>query len=229
MRVRPDKIVRKRRATVTKFDLDWNAKFSELQLFKDRFSNCNVPQLYSENQSLGRWVIRQRVYKEYLSPERISKLNSLGFIWNIPDYLWNSKYEELKAFKKKYGHCEVSKGSTAYLVLADWVGKQRRDYKLKYTRLTRDKIKKLDAIGFYWGENNTPWNERYKELEDFKIRFGHSKVPQRWIENPPLAAWVSIQRREYKKGKLNDQRVKQLDKLGFVWKIKTRKPVDKHI
>jgi len=223
MRVRPENIKRKRRTSITKFDLEWNGKHSELQLFKQRFGHCNVPQHWQENTSLGRWVIRQRTYKEYLSPERVSQLKKLGFIWNLPDYWWNTRYKELVKFRKKYGHSDVSKGSESYLQLAEWVGKQRRDYKKKYSRLNQEKIQKLNELGFHWGVINTPWEQRYKELLEFKLHFGHCRVPQRWKENLPLASWVAIQRREHKNHRLNPNRFKQLDELGFLWKIKPRK------
>jgi hypothetical protein len=223
MRVRPNEIKRKRRTDITKFDINWNAKYSELKLFKERFNHCDVPQQWKENPSLGSWVIRQRTYKEYLSPDRITQLDKLGFKWSLYDYLWNKQYNELKKYKKEFGNCEVSKGKGQYEKLGEWVGKQRMDYKHKFPRMTPEKIEKLNAIGFRWSIPNTPWQERLKELAAFKARYGHCRVPHQWSDNPPLAAWVSIQRREYKNNKLKPERIQQLEELGFTWKIEPRK------
>lgn len=223
MRVLPENIKRKRRVLITKFEIDWNARYLELKLFKERYGHCNVPQRWPENPTLGSWVIRQRSYKEYLSPDRIKKLNQLKFIWNLPDYWWDLKYKELVKFKRRFGHCKVPKGKGQYEQLAEWVGKQRSDYKHGYKRLSPEKIQKLNELKFYWGSHITPWSDRYKELVEFKSKFGHCQVPQRWKENKQLAAWVAIQRREQKNNRLNPERFKQLDALGFPWSIKPRK------
>ena len=208
---------RRRRVAVTKFEIAWNSRFNELILFKERFGHCIVPQNWSENKSLGMWVIHQRTHKKRLSPDHVSKLNSLGFVWNMPDYWWTQKYLELVKFKVKFGHCEVPKGKGPYMQLAEWVGKQRGDYKQKLKRLTTERIKILNDVGFYWGVRNTPWEERYKQLEAFKLHFGHCNVPQQWKENPPLGAWAVFQRKKHKQNKLLPHQFKLLDNLGFRW------------
>jgi hypothetical protein len=211
-----------KRVSVSKFDLDWQAKFWELKAFKDKFGHCNVPQHWTDNPVLGRWVIRQRVRRNKLSADRIDKLNSIGFIWNLPEYWWECRYDELLAFKEKYGHCNVSKGISRYKALADWVIKQRKDFKNKEKRLDDRKIKKLNQAGVNWGIiTRVSWEYRYKELKKFKRQHSHCRVPQRWKENPALANWVSIQRRDRKK--LSRKKIVLLDKIGFEWVIKKRR------
>lgn len=208
---------------LSKFELNWLEKYEALKQYKKRYGNCNVPQHWAENRSLGAWVIRQRAYRKYMHPERVEKLNNLGFIWDLYEYWWNQKYEELKTFKMFYGHCKVPKLQGKYMQLAEWVSKQRIDYHQKHQRLHEEKIRKLEQIGFYWGVINTPWQKRLSELKEFKSRFGHCNVPQLWKENPPLASWVSIQRLKHSKKVLPIDRFKILDKLGFSWKIKGHK------
>ncbi len=210
----------KRRLTTNQFDINWDMRFNEIKLFKERFGHTNVPQYWKENKSLGGWVIHQRAYREYLSPDRKEKLLSLGFIWNLPDYRWEVKYKELKKYKKKHGTCDVPKGKSKDIQLAEWVGKQRRDYKKGYKRLSPEKIQKLEAIDFNWGANITPWAERFNELKEFSKRFGYTAVPCRWRENPQLAAWVSIQRRKYNVGQLLEDRIKLLESIDFKWRLK---------
>ena len=59
--------------------------FASLKVFKDLHGHCNVPQKYTEDLELGRWVSRQRVsYRaKTLSQDRIDKLNGLGFVWEL--------------------------------------------------------------------------------------------------------------------------------------------------
>ena len=63
----------------------------------------------------------------------------------------------------------------------------------------------------------------FPQLE-FINKYGHNKVPQKYYPNPPLGRWVQKQRWEYKKRmdgdeehSLNDERLKLLEDIGFVW------------
>jgi len=64
-------------------DARWEIMFAELWKFKDRKGHCNVPQKYSDNPVLGRWVSYQRSKRLKISKERLSKLDSIGFIWGL--------------------------------------------------------------------------------------------------------------------------------------------------
>jgi hypothetical protein len=50
--------------------------------------NCNVPQKYSLNPKLGRWINKQRKKKKNpdkygaLTEEQVEQLEDLGFSWN---------------------------------------------------------------------------------------------------------------------------------------------------
>jgi superfamily II DNA or RNA helicase len=64
---------------------NWEDQFSILSEFKSRFGHCRVPSSYKINLQLGRWVRTQRRFmaKGKLSPERIARLESLGFEWKL--------------------------------------------------------------------------------------------------------------------------------------------------
>ena len=61
------------------------------------------------------------------------------------------------------------------------------------------------------------WDFRYGELCNFRARFGHCNVSQKWAENRELGLWVSAQRVIRIRGQLSQDRVARLDALGFVW------------
>ena len=77
------------------FELKWNERFDRLQAFRHEHGHCNVPADFGPDPGLAAWVARQREeYRLYqdpterkknrkckLLPERIDKLNSLGFDW----------------------------------------------------------------------------------------------------------------------------------------------------
>lgn len=190
--------------------------------FKDRFGHCNIPQHWIENPSLGRWVIRQRVYKERLTEERIAMLDKIGFTWNIFDAVWEENYQELVLFKEKFGHGNVSKGQTEYLKLADWLQKQRKDKKQNEPRLTKYKIDKLDSLGIDWFFYlRHGWDNQFDELVQFQKKYGHCQVKRRSKEYSTLANWVAIQRKD--KELLTDEQKTKLNSIGFIWSIKPRK------
>ncbi len=76
------------------------------------------------------WVNEQR--KEYrklqLSPERRGKLESVGFVWNVFEYNWNKKCDDLKQFVMVNGHCNIPAKNGKNKSLRTWVGEQKREY-----------------------------------------------------------------------------------------------------
>ena len=68
----------------------WEKRFNELKDYRKKNGNCNVPFHYQDNKQLGRWVNKQRThYKKFqkgenpqIIKERISKLKSIGFVWD---------------------------------------------------------------------------------------------------------------------------------------------------
>ena len=58
---------------------------------------------------LGRWVHTQRRKRLKISKERGCKLDSIGFTRDRnPDIQWEIMFEELKKFKDREGHCNVT-------------------------------------------------------------------------------------------------------------------------
>ena len=60
--------------------------------------------------SLGIWVSRQRGQKESLTPDRLKRLNDLGFSWDPIAEHWEQGFAALQKFQKREGHCRVPKG-----------------------------------------------------------------------------------------------------------------------
>ncbi len=61
------------------------------------------------------------------------------------------------------------------------------------------------------------WERRFAQLEAFKRRFGHCFVPILWPENKPLGPWVGTQRSAKRAGRLNSERIRRLNGIGFPW------------
>ncbi|KAL3928486.1 MAG: hypothetical protein SGBAC_012631 [Bacillariaceae sp.] len=149
------------------------------------------------------------------------------------DEKWNFHFNELVAFKKKLGHCNVPYGFEENKALSRWVKRQRYQYKQKREGKTQampeSRIRKLDQVGFVWGAQELLWQTRFHELKEYKTKNAHCNVPYIYDPNPKLAIWVKCQRRQYKllrEGKPSNMtvcRIKALNELGFVWT--QRKPL----
>lgn len=131
---------------------------------------------------------------------------------------WENMYQGLVAYKEKHGDLKVSWKSQ----LGIWVGTQRERYKKK--KMPAERINRLNAIGFDWGrwrENSgysgTSWEEMYKRLVAYQKDHGDANVPFKSKDNPQLGAWVFLQRLEYHKEKLSEERVGNLNAIGFEW------------
>jgi hypothetical protein len=49
---------------------EWQSKFSELEKYKEKHGDTRVPQHYSENRALGKWVAKQREQFKLLKKSR---------------------------------------------------------------------------------------------------------------------------------------------------------------
>jgi hypothetical protein len=169
-----------------------------------------------KNKQLAKWVASRRAKRGILSADKIKRLDALGFVWDPAVKLWDDRFRELVAYKKKHGNCLVPQ-KWINKSLAAWVGTQRQSK--KKATLPPDKIKRLDALGFVWDPIEQTWEERFRELVAYKKEHGDCLVPITW-KNKQLALWVFNQRRSKRKATLPWDKIKRLDALGFVWDIR---------
>jgi hypothetical protein len=157
---------------------EWNLcktfdeRFKDLKVFKAKFGHCNVPCTQSSNNkhySLGKWCRNMRTtYKSIkeggisiyckLSKADMKRLENAGFEWNIYK-TFDERFNDLKAFKAKFGHCNVSctnSSNNKYSSLGHWCTKMRSSYKaikeggIPRCKLSNAEIKRLEKAGFEW-------------------------------------------------------------------------------
>ena len=216
----------------------WDERFGELEAYKEEHGDCNVPRTWDENESLGQWVIKQRIFKRQLdaggkreiTQERIDRLEGIGFEWEPDAAIWNQRFGELQAYKERVGDCKVPAGWRDNPQLAAWVNhhrQEKRKFDLGVTgaAITQERIAKLDEIEFEWDPVLDLWDRRFGELVEYKERFGDCKVPLRWDENATLGKWVGGQRVQKKKFDKNEratitqERIDRLNAIEFVWDL----------
>jgi len=216
----------------SKYQNLWDQKYRELVSYAEEFGHTRVPVQLS---SLGVWVRHQRVnYRNFqkgnlstrMTESRIELLDQIGFEWNSQVHSWETSYEQLVTFATENGHTRVPKSNR---LLAYWVQAQRSNYKISRngdpsSRMTEKRIDLLEKIGFEWDCTGPPWERLYYELVQFVKKFGHSRVPRGFPQNPALGRWVNLQREYYRQLRrgnsscnLTENRIELLNKVSFEW------------
>ena len=219
-------------------DEKWEWRFELLCRYQKENGDCLVPKQYTiEQEALGEFVRAQRTQyrklrkgkKSAITPDRINKLEAIGFDWDPLETQWHSKYELLRRYKKDKGDCLVLYGVQIDDVnLGEWVVTQRKQYrKLREgwpSAMTQDRINKLEAIGFDWDPHESKWHSKFELLCRYKNENGDCLVPARYvIDGVPLGKWVLNQRQEYRKLKegkpsvMTKERIDKLEALGLEW------------
>jgi hypothetical protein len=225
-------------------DVKWKAKLVKLATYKAKYGDCNVPLRWAEDPSLANWVMTQRATKRKfdhgepqgrMTSERVVKLTALGFMWDpgsgaqVNDVKWKAKLVKLATYKAKYGDCNVPLRWAEDPQLGKWANDQRSN-KRKLDRgepceaMTVERAARLTALGFVWDPRATAWAVHLAKLEAYKAEHGNCSVPHRWVEDPGLGKWVSMQRqlkRKLDRGEpcysMTVERAARLAALGLVW------------
>ncbi|MBL8829670.1 MAG: Helicase associated domain protein, partial [Planctomycetaceae bacterium] len=197
----------------------WLERYGQLVAYHKRHGNCDIPVRSKAHKALATWVVAQRYErrKGNLSAEEIELLDRLGFTWDPYSAEWRGNYLALLEYKAKHGDCYVASNSEEYPNLGRWV-KQQRMQRLR-GRLSSDRIALLDRAGFSWDARIATWEDRFANLCDFKARYGHTRVPVKWKDNPDLGQWVVSQRYKRRKGRLRPEYEHRLDGIGFEWNV----------
>ena len=136
-------------------------------------------------------------------------------------------------YRHEHGDCNVPQSTGE---LGGWVFDQR----ISYTRgsLAKERARRLEDVGFTWRFVATDqgdvllklrrwdelWDWRYRELKEYRDEHGDCNVPRR---QGSLGSWVHHRRKEFKTGKLSDDRIARLESIGFVWDQKEQEWLDR--
>ncbi len=170
---------------------------------------------------LRRWVSTQRLlYKRgRLLTARFQTLQQLGFLWDKHMLEWERKFDELREFKAKFGHCNVPYNGKFERSLGCWVFNQRVTKRLN--KLSESRQRRLTELGFMWKivdeqwqkrNKESEWRARYKDLLMYRMIHGHTKVKK---SAGRLGRWVVMMRSLCKGGKMQRDRMAMLEAAHF--------------
>jgi hypothetical protein len=207
------------------FEEKFEKGFQVTLLYKERTGNPNAPAPYktTEGFRLGNWQSSQRnnYRKRILSPDRIRRLEEIGFTWAIIEEQFEKGFQETVLYKESTGSPNAPdryKTPEGY-TLGTW----QRHQMINYSKgmISPDRIKKLEDIGFTWSKFEEQFEKGFKETLLFKERTGNPNAPRDYktTEGFTLGSWQSDQRKNYRKGKMPQDRIEQFEKIGFIWEI----------
>ena len=152
---------------------------------------------------------------------------------------WDNKYDEMRQYVVKHGNCMVPNKYKQNPSLGIWVKNQRHCYRNVQTnkkggsKISQERIEKLDSIGFYWGKDYSSgvsrsfgdsFDDNVLALQEYKAAMGNFNVHP----NQELGRWIVRIRAEYKlfaKGRtslMTIQHIQKLKDIGFSWKKQRR-------
>ena len=154
--------------------------------------------------------------RDNLPTERVRRLESIpGWTWEVFNDGWFEKYELVKSFADRQGHARVPQSHKEDgVALGSWVTVQRgiRD------TLSKERRALLEHLpGWSWDPHENRWQECYKLVHQFGDREGHTRVPDRYVEDGVnIGSWVLTQRMN--RDDLSADRLQLLEALpGWVW------------
>lgn len=211
----------------------WEQMYEYAREYELEHGDLNVPVHYKtrEGYALGRWISVQRQNKKEmrvitaevkdggLSEARVEKLEAIGMIWNIHEYLWEKGLEASSDYYKEHGHLQV--GSTYVNAqgyrLGAWLVAQKRMQ--KEGKLSSEQVKQLEACGMSWvNKYEAKWNAGYEEAKRYYEAQGNLDVPVEYITDTGfnLGDWLANHRGK-SEIKLTKERQAMLDAIGMVW------------
>lgn len=187
---------------------------------------------YNENGvKLGFWLSKQRANFDTMPIARKRKLEQIGIALNFNDYNWQKMYELTKTYYEHYGNLNIPtkfKTLNGYefdengLKLVSWIYVQRK----RYDKLTDDRKKLLNQIGFVLNINYFNWQKMYELAKTYYEHYGNSNISQKFKtlngyefdENGlKLGNWICEQRKRF--DKLTDDKKQLLEQIGFALNV----------
>ena len=205
----------------------WDHYFSEASIYYAEHGDLNIPKRYTipAGLSLGEWLTTQRRVHEgqiqgNLTEQQIVRLDSIGMVWgNRKEIAWQHGFEVAKKYHDTYGNRMVPGKYTdpdGY-PLGQWIAKTRQQ-KLN-GRLKEERIVQLDEIGMVWNIFDAKWEKAFALAAAYYEENGNLNIPRSYEtatgERPGL--WLASQQWAYPKGKLTDEQVERLNRIGMYW------------
>lgn len=215
----------------SKAEQSWEKYFSSAKRYYEKNGDLNPLALYVDEDgiNLGRWISdirtqrKSEIKRTSLTQEKIARLDEIGMIWDVPDYIWEEYFASAVRYHREHGDLNVPHNyiDEEGIKLGQWISniKNTRKGNVKNCRkLTDEQIARLDALGMIWETKyEKQWNDAFQALCDYYKKNGTFEIPVAYQTNSGirLGVWVRRQRNFYAKGSLSDEQIARLREIGF--------------
>ncbi len=203
----------------------WDRNYREVYQYYSEHGNISIPAKLrsSSGVSLAGWLNTQReAYRNNeLTPLQIEKLERTCILWTPFENQWQYMYHLAKAYQKQYGHLKIPhdyKTDTGER-LGEWIAKQREKYRA-FEQSPR-RIYMLEKLGIVWNPAENRRERCWEAAKRYYEKNGDLNIPAKYIteDNIRLGEWLGSQRSLQRRGKMSEDRQKELEKMGVWWAV----------
>jgi superfamily II DNA or RNA helicase len=207
----------------------WEFWFGLISHYKKLNGHCIVPQnALFQGHKLGTWTRqqRQRRKRKTISKERISRLDSLGFAWNVYEYQWDFMFEKLSLHYEK---TKISLVAQRYdksepQSLGVWVQEVRLQF--REDLLTPEQVAQFSRF-HDWRWDFDDWDDVYNSTKHYceKNNVTISQITDDVVANSGqnLKNWLNTQRSKGNNKQITTERIKLLEALpGWFWNARDK-------
>ena len=142
---------------------------------------------------------------------------------------WDVYYQTLCQIYEENGTVNISYSASFYkngLAIGRWVRRQRNVYSIG--KMNRDRIEKLEKLGFVWDgrevrhkKRKEEWDKIFALAEAYYIKHGNLRIPRNYIiEGVDVGTWLTNLKGGYKgenKRHLSEYQISKLESIGIEW------------
>ena len=202
----------------------WEKQYKNAEAFFKEHGHLDIPVRYvaEDGSKLGVWIqrCRQAYRKGELDPERVKRLKAIGMIWDKEQQQWERMYALAKKYKEKYGDLKIPvEYRTNKVNLGAWLQRMRQNY--KNGKLSKERIRLLEALGVNWEVQEMNWNTNYEAAREYARKHGDLRVPRNYMtpEGIALGNWIQNMRTANRLRTLSPERFEALDRIGMIWSL----------
>ena len=166
--------------------------------------------------TLGNWISNARNRRDSrLSDEQITRLESIGMVWNMNEYRWEQGFSEAYKYYKEYenlninSHYRTGRSPEVYY----WIEAQRSLY--REGKLSEEQIKRLESIGMDWlSPVERAWENGFQNVESYVKKNNTTRIPATYRNEKGECVGLWLRRQVEKKDKLSVNQIQRLQALG---------------
>lgn len=200
-------------------DLRWYKMLDQYRELKQKHGHRYGILSFKKYRSLRSWIRNQRIAlsERKLEKTKVAALIEAGFVSERHTSSNDWILEELTIYHKQHGDCFVPFGHSKHNHVTNELLELARLHRRR--RLSPRLIEELNKLGMRWEIHDLKWHIYYSSLKYCRATYGHLNVPEDWSKyrGVNFISWCRQQRLAKHEGRLEQEKVKLLEQIGFSW------------